>query len=1050
MAAPNSYHHPGAWTPDQCQPHEDDARSVYTNNPSSYAYPYNAYHPGNSTSSLQQHRSQPQYPAYGSPSYRDLSGLPPVGYISQSDVTVPPTAGASTFPEPPYYVPPTVSDDHHHHPSAAATASYSDQPFQSMLARTTITPPHTVSRESPPYAVPSYSFAPNYPSAGAGQHDLSPHPPPATAHVDGAMQPTRTKRQRSDTGAGFDGPGTEEISPVVQFDLVSPPSADKFKRACARCKNLKVRCQFKDDQESCVRCLKGSHECLIPGRKIRRPPPKREVLLSKIREQASKIDDLMSQLENLQSADRQTARMESELSNEFAISANTAEVSPKSHASAISSPREVASTSSGPGSSVNKEHLEWIAEARQNLEAFGGFIALGGASTNRAYFVAEALEDSASSEDEFGLVVDGGSESDTEEPRKRERGVGAVGKMASIPTGASPFGLMARLSAQKSRALASSKKSSSVASDVSDLGVAHEDFFRPSPDPDSFRPGSDWDGHEVPLLLKKNIITPMEAEKLFNMYFAWMNPSVSLLDPKLYTPQQVYWRSPFLFTTICAIASRYDTERPDLYPTAMQYARQSAGAAFLGGDKRVEIVQAYILLSLYPIPARRWEDDRCWIYLGQAIRMAMDMNLHHPNTARAQNEQHDREMLNRTRAWLNCFNLDRSMGSQYGKTIAIRNTDFVANHSGDWWHSSKHNMEHFDIHLCAYNNELRILVDFMMKVYSDPSHPTGFNRELDLGKLAGETDDQIQALRDEWFTILDRTDTSDQQNRFRIGLLKLAYSYARLVALSVGFQHQFSKGHGVENPFLERCIRAASDVVSAMVDDIGRPEQRKYVRMGPDAQTVFVAFSCTFLIKLLQPKYASYLTPEQREHITKIVQRAVDFLSSPDIFIDDRHGPRLYSRFISGLLDHVKNQPAVAAGRTRQRLSKLHSVAPSQSRSQSHGEQEQTRTHPQTTHALSEYYPPLPPRASTPFDHFAISIEVNHFTAASAPADQQLYNPRAMDASTFFNSPLPFDNEMLQSMQSVSSLENMHDTMMPGFAWMGQLPPMNTSYGFPS
>ena len=36
----------------------------------------------------------------------------------------------------------------------------------------------------------------------------------------------------------------------------------------------------------------------------------------------------------------------------------------------------------------------------------------------------------------------------------------------------------------------------------------------------------------------------------------------------------------------------------------------------------------------------------------------------------------------------------------------------------------------------------------------------------------------------------------------------------------------------------------------AMVDDIGRPEQRIYVRMASEAQLVFVAFACSFLIRV--------------------------------------------------------------------------------------------------------------------------------------------------------------------------------------------------------
>lgn len=108
--------------------------------------------------------------------------------------------------------------------------------------------------------------------------------------------------------------------------------------------------------------------------------------------------------------------------------------------------------------------------------------------------------------------------------------------------------------------------------------------------------------------------------------------------------------------------------------------------------------------------------------------MAIDLNLHLPNTAKPINESHAREMLNRTRVWLNCFNLDRSTGSQYGKAPTISNNDYMANHSEDWWRSSQFNMANFDIHICAYNSELKVMSAFMAKIYSDPNHPTGLNK----------------------------------------------------------------------------------------------------------------------------------------------------------------------------------------------------------------------------------------------------------------------------------------------------------------------------------
>jgi hypothetical protein len=37
-------------------------------------------------------------------------------------------------------------------------------------------------------------------------------------------------------------------------------------------------------------------------------------------------------------------------------------------------------------------------------------------------------------------------------------------------------------------------------------------------------------------------------------------------------------------------------------------------------------------------------------------------------------------------------------------------------------------MMKFDIHLCTYNGELKIMAEFLAKIYSDPKHLTGLNK----------------------------------------------------------------------------------------------------------------------------------------------------------------------------------------------------------------------------------------------------------------------------------------------------------------------------------
>jgi len=59
----------------------------------------------------------------------------------------------------------------------------------------------------------------------------------------------------------------------------------------------------------------------------------------------------------------------------------------------------------------------------------------------------------------------------------------------------------------------------------------------------------------------------------------------------------------------------------------MHFAKHSAANALIDGWKSVELCQAYILMSIYAVPARRWEEDRSWLYTGLAIRYVSSVHL---------------------------------------------------------------------------------------------------------------------------------------------------------------------------------------------------------------------------------------------------------------------------------------------------------------------------------------------------------------------------------------------------------------------------------------
>jgi hypothetical protein len=232
-------------------------------------------------------------------------------------------------------------------------------------------------------------------------------------------------------------------------------------------------------------------------------------------------------------------------------------------------------------------------------------------------------------------------------------------KPSNLPTVAAPWGLISRLSIQN--------RANSV--DPEDTGINNSEYFIsrqlslifPNLPTDDFSGSNDQSDatkaaqSAQPHILARGIISTSDAEKLFAMYvihdslflsiinsifsyFDKMNDSTSLLDPIHYTPPLTAVRSSFLFTVseyecshcnllcgiltapVCAVASRYYDERPDVYPQLMHYAQLAAGTGLISGTKNVEMCAAYILLSLYPVSTRRMAEQRSWLYLGLAIR----------------------------------------------------------------------------------------------------------------------------------------------------------------------------------------------------------------------------------------------------------------------------------------------------------------------------------------------------------------------------------------------------------------------------------------------
>jgi hypothetical protein len=70
-------------------------------------------------------------------------------------------------------------------------------------------------------------------------------------------------------------------------------------------------------------------------------------------------------------------------------------------------------------------------------------------------------------------------------------------------------------------------------------------------------------------------------------------------------------------------------------------------------------------------------------------------------------------------------------------------------------------------------------------------------------------------------------------------------------------------------------------------------------------------------LQLLRPECSRFITPGLESEISRVIERLINTLGSPQIAIDERHTPKLYSRFLARLLAKPKRDVA-AHGRMPQ------------------------------------------------------------------------------------------------------------------------------------
>jgi hypothetical protein len=202
------------------------------------------------------------------------------------------------------------------------------------------------------------------------------------------------------------------------------------------------------------------------------------------------------------------------------------------------------------------------------------------------------------------------------------------------------------------------------------------------------------------------------------------------------------------------------------------------------------------------------------------------------------------------------------------------------------------------------------------------------------------------------------------------------------------------------------------------------------------------------------------LSQETRTEIRALVQSVIDLLGSPAVAIDERHGPKLYSRFLEKLLAKpmAKLDPT-SPGLSTGPLPTSARVKPKRTKS-SNGQNAQeppnsgsystdgfeipstvySHPSPSTSHSLS---PPVT-SAALSFDQFAPVGAIDPFAPNGLSMNTAAEGLGLGMSGEFFNPPLPFDPEIMQSYQSLTDPNEWNDVSFPpqfadlGSNWMSQ------------
>ncbi|KAK8849735.1 hypothetical protein IAR55_005070 [Kwoniella newhampshirensis] len=698
-------------------------------------------------------------------------------------------------------------------------------------------------------------------------------------------------------------------------------------RACIACRKIKMRCIPDENSPPggpCKRCKSGGHECIFEeSNRGKRSTRKNEALAAKVAKMEAALKGIGSALSNLDqpSLNSFSTALHSTTSDQDVINLITSHTAPSvvpTLAVAMNRQAYSAPTDNYAGS------FDMQNQVRGEDSAHGQS---GHSHQPPLSPRLHSLPDNVLSP--LGLLAEASLQNTDTASKKHlmsQAYANHNGKSTHVHR-PSPLAMDGRANAGRSSS-AMSMSSSSYRMATSDVrggnngdedegrafgdhgrGVASHNYFKAGASATMALASSD---DRLPELL--TMVTREEIGELFDIFFDNMSFQVPLVYKEFHTPDLVLQRSQFLCTVICAIAARYHRKRPDLHHQLSAYAKRLAFEVPSRGYKSVEVVQAYLLLSLWTLgPEKTFEQDRTWLMLGMAIRMATDLNLHRKSIMSGMDTEEgktrDLEIINRERCWLHCFVLDRSLSAQMGKPYTLREDYIIRNACEASWHQQRFSLPS-DQALSAYVVLQQIMSRAIDSIYSSTTTISGLRHDCDYMLIVRSAHEELRRWLTEWNKpeksvsawgsasgglaadlSSDRFSATVDSKLEYDSRAQFYFAYSSLVLYSFGLENALERAKMDISFFLTNVYEAATRVCTVVKEEF---LPKGYLPYLPDTNFVMCSYALLSLLKLLKPELRPYHDSE--EAIFKLVIEMADILE--DCAVDPSHQPAIYAAFI--------------------------------------------------------------------------------------------------------------------------------------------------------